>query len=121
MADFMTVLAASQGAHGGKTAASASGRMPAGFFSELVLAQFEAPAEPLLTLQAPPVSGDSFKLTADAGLSSDDKPALLQGKEAETSGDASLTGVLAPLFNPATASMDPALKAATPADRKSVV
>lgn len=107
MADFMTVLAASQGAQGGKAAASASGRMPAGFFSELLSAQFEASAEPLLSLPAP-VSGEWLKLTATPGLAADGEPSLTPGEEGDAGSDSALPGVFMPLFNPVTTELTPA-------------
>lgn len=107
MADFMTVLAASQGAQGGKAAASASGRMPAGFFSELLSAQFEASAEPLLSLPAP-VPGEWLKLTATPGLAADGEPSLTPGEEGDAGSDSALPGAFMPLFNPVTSELTPA-------------
>lgn len=107
MADFMTVLAASQGAQGGKAAASASGRMPAGFFSELLSAQFEASAEPLLSLPAP-VSGEWLKLTATPGLAADGEPSLTPGEEGDARSESPLPGVFMPLFNPLATELTPA-------------
>ncbi len=115
MADFMTVLAANQGAHqgahGGKTAAA--GRMPAGFFSELLSAQFEAPALPPPVLQAPALTGASLKLTADVALAAEDAPASDEASDAAT--DPGAAGLLAPLFNPAAVELAPVQKAASPA------
>lgn len=106
MADFMTVLAASQGAQGGKAAASASGRMPAGFFSELLSAQFEASAEPLLTLPAP-LPGEWLKLTATPDLAADDESPV-PGAEGDARSESTLPGVFMPLFNPVATELTPA-------------